>query len=107
MNAVLGMSELLADTVLSQEQRFYLDAIRSSGSHLISLIDDILDLTKIETASIKLNHESVSLRKFLDEVVCISKYSKTASLIQYQKNKHVEFQLEVDEDVPENVLGIN
>ena len=105
MNAVLGMSEMLSDTDLNSEQLDYVDTIRYSGSHLLSLIDDILDFTKIESGSMKFTKEIVPLRQFLSEVVCISKYSKKSSLVQYRKKKRVEFDLQVADDVPEEVYG--
>ena len=87
MNAVLGMAEMLVDTDLSTEQLDYVETIRFSGTHLLSLIDDILDFSKIESGSMKFVEENVSLRKFLEEVVCISKHSKKTSLTQNQSNK--------------------
>ena len=49
MNAILGISNLLGETELTAEQKEYLQIISSSGSHLLSLINDILDLSKIES----------------------------------------------------------
>ena len=105
MNAVLGMSEMLADTELNSEQLDYVETIRYSGSHLLSLIDDILDFTKIESGSMTFVDENIPLRKFLDEVICISKHSKKVSLDQLNVRKAVEFELEIADDVPENVVG--
>src|SRR5690606_2631444 len=48
MNGVIGAAELLSHTGLSAEQRDYLDTIRSSGTSLLALINDLLDLSKIE-----------------------------------------------------------
>jgi PAS domain S-box-containing protein len=54
MTAVIGMSDLLWETPLSFEQKRFLDAIRSSGENLLQLINDILDLSKVEAGQIEL-----------------------------------------------------
>ena len=54
MNAVLGMAELLAKTELSAEQRHYVDVFRSSGQALFALINDLLDISKIEAGRLSL-----------------------------------------------------
>ena len=58
MNAILGMADLLSDGALVPEQRRYLDTMRSNGNALLHLINDILDVAKIESGRLSL--ESVS-----------------------------------------------
>ncbi|MFX5570473.1 histidine kinase dimerization/phospho-acceptor domain-containing protein, partial [Acinetobacter baumannii] len=55
MNAVLGMSYLLGKTDLSAAQRSYLEMIRSSGQSLLGILNDILDISKIEAGRIELS----------------------------------------------------
>jgi signal transduction histidine kinase/CheY-like chemotaxis protein len=63
MNGILGMSELLAETRLSDEQRSFAGAIRSSADNLLAIINDILDLSKIEAGKLELSAAPFSLRQ--------------------------------------------
>jgi signal transduction histidine kinase/HPt (histidine-containing phosphotransfer) domain-containing protein/ActR/RegA family two-component response regulator len=68
MNSLLGMAELLADTPLNDEQRRYVDIFRNSGNTLFDLINDLLDLSKIEAGRMELVPAPFSLRGLLDDV---------------------------------------
>ncbi|KAI8921100.1 hypothetical protein DFJ77DRAFT_149147 [Powellomyces hirtus] len=69
MNAVIGMAELLDDTSLNESQRELVTTLRSSGAHLLSVINNVLDLTKIELGSVTLCNEPLEVAMILDEVV--------------------------------------
>ncbi len=68
LNAVLGFSELLSSMVTGSRQKSYLDSIQTSGKGLLTIINDILDLSKIEAGKLTLNYESINLRKLLKEI---------------------------------------
>src|SRR4029077_12305458 len=68
MNGVIGMTGLLLDTELSQEQREYADTVRKSGEALLMVINDILDFSKIESGKLSIEHFGFDLRLVLEEV---------------------------------------
>ena len=71
LNAIIGFSELLADGLpgaINAEQRDYLDDILSSARHLLQLINDILDLSKVQSGKMRLHPERFQLEALVDEV---------------------------------------
>ena len=83
MHAVLGMADLLVETDLNQEQRKFVDSIVHNGSSLLELINDILDLAKIESGSVELEHTGFGLGEFFDrlcETLAIRAHSKQLEL---------------------------
>jgi len=69
MNGVIGMTGLLLDTELTDEQRQYAETIRASGETLLALINDILDLSKIEAGKLALEVLDFDLRSLCDDLV--------------------------------------
>lgn len=71
LNAVLGFAEILASMVSDRRQRHYLDGIQTSGRALLQLINDILDLSKVEAGKLELRPAPVDVRRLLEEVRAI------------------------------------
>jgi signal transduction histidine kinase/CheY-like chemotaxis protein/streptogramin lyase len=69
MTGVLGMSELLLTTALDRTQRSYTESIRRAGEHLLRLMNDALDLARIESGKLQLEHQAFALRTMLADVV--------------------------------------
>jgi signal transduction histidine kinase/DNA-binding response OmpR family regulator len=68
MNAILGFSELLRTQMAASKERNYLDAISASGRTLLTLINDILDLSKIEAGKLELQYEPVCVERLVEEI---------------------------------------
>ena len=67
MNAILGYSELLESTFVNPTQMNYLESIRSSGRTLLTLINDILDLSKIEAGKLQLELDFINTKSFFSD----------------------------------------
>ena len=71
MNGVVGMAELLGETALNEEQQLYVETIRSSGEALLTIINDVLDYSKIEAERLKLYPEVFDLERCLHEIMVL------------------------------------
>ncbi|XDD43678.1 ATP-binding protein [Leptospira sp. WS60.C2] len=69
MNGILGMTQMFGQTNLTDEQKEYLNLIQFSGENLLLLVNDILDLTKLEAGKFELRNETIPLPKFLNDIV--------------------------------------
>lgn len=72
LNAVLGFSQAMQSGIggpLTEKQREYLNDIQSSGDHLLALINDVLDLSKVELGELELDEEAVDLAACIREAV--------------------------------------
>jgi len=97
MNGVIGMAELMRFTELTAEQEQYLDCIKTSGDNLLSLINDILDLSKIEAGKIELENTAFSIRKAINDV--------GATQISLIHRKHLQLQTDFPPELPDLVSG--
>lgn len=97
MNAILGMSDLLLDTKLNGEQHKWAQAIRTSGDTLLYIINDIIDISKIEAGKLTLEQIDFNLPHTLKEVINL--YSYRAS------EKGITIALEMDNSMPTYVMG--
>jgi PAS domain S-box-containing protein len=71
MNGIIGMTGLLLDSALSDEQREYADMVRRSGEHLLDIINDILDFSKIEAGKLDLEHLDFDIRTTVEDTVAL------------------------------------
>lgn len=97
MNGVLGMSELLLDTALSAKQRDYVQTIHSSGNDLLNLINDILDLSRLESGQLVLEHSRFDLHSLIDD--CLA---QCRNRLNHQPIELISF---IQPDVPKLMEG--
>jgi len=93
LNSILGFSDVLSTASnLTDRQKKYLLNIVSSGQHLLALINDILDLAKMEAGKMEIHPTDVSVPDFIDHV--------TASILPLAERKNIDLQSEVDPATP-------
>ncbi|MEL1242479.1 ATP-binding protein [Flavobacterium flavipallidum] len=96
LNAIIGFTDLLAQTNLDKLQQEYIDNVQVAGENLLLIVNDILDLSKIESGNLAIDAEPFHLRKTLKHVY---------DLLKVKVPKDVEFNLFLDADMPEMVIG--
>lgn len=95
LNGIIGMSEILSKTELTDEQREYLETVSISGEDLLVIINDILDFSKIEAGQLKIEYISFSLHHLINNVFKLLKLKADA------KNNQLKFSIE--KGVPEYI----
>ena len=86
MNAIIGMADLLADTPLNDEQRKYVQIFRRAGDSLLNLINDILDLSKVEASQLELERAGFDLNDVVEkvtEMLAVRAHEKCLELASY------------------------
>jgi len=97
MSAIIGMSYLALRTDMTAKQRGFIQKIQSSGQHLMGIINDILDLSKIEAGKLNVERVDFELDKVLEDVINLTGEKAGA--------KGLEFVVDVDENVPNLLIG--
>src|ERR1700712_5003161 len=97
MNAIMGIADLLAKTALSPEQDKYVQIFRRAGDNLLNLLNDILDLSKVEASQLELERTGFSLKDDLEKVM--------EMVVARAEEKGLAMVCEIAPDVPNDLVG--
>ncbi|MUI11908.1 response regulator [Massilia dura] len=97
MNGVLGMTELLLATELTEQQRHYTSMVKRSGDHLLVIINDILDFSKVEAGKLTVEYIHFNFRELLDDIDYVFTPQAQA--------KGLELDFAIAHDIPVAVIG--
>ena len=97
MNGVLGMTDVLLESPINKEQKEYLNIIHNSGNTLLDIINELLDVFKLEAGKIKLDAKLFNFQRLIQDV---------NSLLQEKaKKKGLNFHIDLDKDLPNYYIG--
>lgn len=97
MNAIIGFSDILSKRELGEKEKEYVKTIKSAGENLLTIINDILDISKIEAGMMTFEEHTFSVKEILK--------SLNVMLMGKAKEKKLELLFSCDEDVPDSLLG--
>eukprot|EP00271_Cylindrocystis_brebissonii_P002801 TRINITY_DN1358_c1_g1_i1.p1 TRINITY_DN1358_c1_g1~~TRINITY_DN1358_c1_g1_i1.p1 ORF type:complete len:843 (+),score=155.28 TRINITY_DN1358_c1_g1_i1:449-2977(+) len=97
MNGVIGVAELLRNTPMSEEQKSYLEIIRTSGDSLLRILSDVLDLAKVESQSLQLESIEFGLRDLLSDTLALLRVAS--------QEKGLKLCTEINAEVPDKLVG--
>ena len=99
INGILGFADLLSSTPLDKNQERFVDILRSSSRHLLSVVNDILDISKIESGEIELNIQTERVMTDLEKILI--------SFNPVAHDKHIEYIINLSPKLPEYLLYDN
>lgn len=99
MNGIIGFTEFLLKTDLTQQQYDYVDTIQKSSRHLLRIINDILDFSKIESGKLELEVSTFNIYESIEEIIILMR--------PVTLEKNLNLMIDIHPDVPEYVMGDN
>ena len=97
LNVIIGMSELLFGKQVKKEVKNDLDVIYNSATHLLAIVNDILDYSKLEAGKILLNNSVVSLKDLLFEQIQLH--------LNQARKKNIKLKINIDKTIPDKVIA--
>ncbi|KPA15598.1 multi-sensor hybrid histidine kinase [Candidatus Magnetomorum sp. HK-1] len=95
MNAILGFTELLYSELKNKKQKRYIETIKNSGKNLLALINDILDLSKVEAGKMIIQHKPTNPHDIFNEI--------KMSFCQQITHKNLDFFMDISNNIPESI----
>ncbi len=97
MHSIIGISEILSETKLDPEQKEFVDVIKLSGNNLLEIINEVLDLSKIESGQISLENKAIKLDKLINDIVALNSLKA--------KEKGLYIKTDIRDNIPQKVMG--
>ncbi|TAE70265.1 MAG: response regulator [Bacteroidetes bacterium] len=97
MNGVIGMIDVLNETNLDAQQKEYVNIVKKSSYTLLNILNDILDLSKIEAGKMKLQSKSLDLRKTIEKISTL--------FLQQAEKKNLKILIEISEKIPQFIIA--
>ncbi len=97
LNGVIGAAELLRDTPIDKDQRRLLDTVSASAEHLLSIVNEVLDLAKIEAGRMDLEEQEIDLHGFFDQTI--------AMMRKAAEQKSIGLRLVISDELPGGLIG--
>ncbi len=97
MNGIFGLTQLLLETELTDEQREHLEGVRSSAKTLLQIVNDVLDFAKIESGKLELEEVQFPLRETISDALRPFRH--------FAREKGLQWRIDVDSDVPDTLVG--
>ncbi len=97
LNSIVGISNLLEDTELNKEQKTFLENIKLSSDHLLTIINDLLEFSKLGSGKLQLENNEFNIRRSLDRIKKTMQFELT--------NRQLNFDTKIDSDIPHFVIG--
>ncbi|HPF29636.1 MAG TPA: ATP-binding protein, partial [Lachnospiraceae bacterium] len=97
MNAIYGMAELLEEKDFGREEKEYIATIKRSSENLLSIINEILDFSKVDSGKMDVVEEPYEFNDMVQDVITIIEFRL--------KDKHIKLQLEIDANIPREMKG--
>ncbi len=97
MNAIMGMAELLSESTVNEEQKRFIDTLRKASENLLAIIDDVLDISKIEAGHLKLDYTDYNLRALVEDL--------SKALEPRAQLKGLNYSCQVDPNVADSFNG--
>ena len=97
MNAIIGMTNIAKNSDESVRMEYYLDKIEDASKHLLGIINDVLDMSKIEAGKLELNLDRFDFERMLERVITVTNFRID--------EKHLKFIIDVDPEIPRYVIS--
>lgn len=103
LNGIVGMTDVLADTILSQDQKEYVETIRNSAFNIVTIINDLLEYARLNTGQIKSEETTFNLQHFIE--ILIKEFADKKITVALSTSLNLKLNLTSDKNIIHKILG--